>query len=330
MRARRTLLALVGLALALRTPLHAQADTYTWYRFKKAFITAEYKNGTAFGELPSSAWSAAKNPHSESCGGNDAELHIGVFDHGIDLPEAERPPSAPTEADDSWGLVAELPSAGDGDGPGTLKKLAGTHVSFVGYLRVWDEGHAQGSTAPSNPHHVLEVHPAWGFSSDSDSFEARALIRTMPSYSGYGASKFRRVLSSLAAKEWPKVYQDQDFIYVRLLRAENFYQLPVKVTGTQTIDGGHQATVDVYSDAAFKNLRYEGLRCMTATGSEYDDQWREGSQDFLLGFFSVNLRKCLDAVGAAASEEEALPVSDAAEFFVFGAAANKSVASCSK
>ncbi len=327
MKTRRCLTA-VTLVLALARSLSAQADTYTWYRFRKSFINAEYKNGAAFGELKASAWTAAKQAHSTSCGGNDAELHIGIYDPGIALPEGELPPSAPLQSDDKWGLVAELPSAGDGNGPDLLKNLAGKQVKFTGYFRVWDEGHSHGSTAPSNPHHVLELHPAWGFSGDSDSFEARELVRAMASYKGYGASKFRRVLSALSTKEWPKVYQDQDYLYVRLLQAENFYQLPAQVSQVKEIAGGHEALVDVYSDAAFANRRFSGLRCVTAGGSEYDDQWSAGDQDYLLGFFSVNLSKCLEAVGTADSEETAVSAPDAAEFFVFGAATKRAVASC--
>ncbi len=100
----------------------------------------------------------------------------------------------------------------------------------------------------------------------------------MADYQGYGATKFKTVLATAQAKEWPRAYQDDQYLYVSLLKAENFYQLPVRVTSAKEITDGHEATVDVYSDNAFKTKRYEGLRCITRAGSDYDDQWTNGER----------------------------------------------------
>jgi hypothetical protein len=50
-------------------------------------------------------------------------------------------------------------------------------ITFTGYLRLWNEGHDHGQVNASNPHHVLDVHPAWAFVSDNNiTFDNRALV----------------------------------------------------------------------------------------------------------------------------------------------------------
>lgn len=318
----------IGVALFLPKPL--EADGYRWYRFSKAFIAQDFQNGEAFGSVVAKKWDAAKNVHPTKCGGDDGELHIGVFNSG--LADATSMPSLPAGDDDQWGLVAELPDAGSGDGPTTLDSVIGQPVTFKGYFRVWNEGHDQGAVHPSNPHHVLEVHPAWAFETHDGgtSFESPELIRAMSGYQGYGATKFNPIFKTIQAEEWPSAYQDDTYLYVSLLKAENFYQLPVTVTDVKAITGGHEATVDVYPDTAFKTKRFEGLRCVSVVGSPYDQKWKKGEKTYLLGFFSVNLSRALAGAGQAFTEENAVPVPEALEFFVFGRPLGKALASCAK
>jgi hypothetical protein len=305
------------------------AQGQTWYRFRKTFINSTYQNGVAFGSVTATAWAAAATIHPTKCGGKDGELHIGVFDAGIDTGTFGGPPSAPIGSDSDWGLVAELPDANAGAGPSTLDGIKTETVTFTGFVRVWDEGHGTGQVFPSNPHHVLEVHPVWAFQgAGGTSFEDRELIRAMAGYQGYGATKFKPVLKAVHDGEWPLVYQDTDFLYVQLRKADNFYQLPVTVQNVSSISSGHEATVDVYSDRNFQILRYEGLRCLTVTGSDYDNQWEHGTSDFLLGFFSVNLKKCLEQSAGASDEASAVAVPQAVELFVFGHATKSALAAC--
>jgi hypothetical protein len=86
----------------------------------------------------------------------------------------------------------------------------------------------------------------------------------------------------------------------------------------------------VFSDKAISKLVYSGLTAVTADGSPIDDTLKVGQKTFLLGFFSVNLKKAMDDSGGAGSEEEAVSIKDALEFFVVGAAASSAIASCSK
>jgi hypothetical protein len=134
----------------------------------------------------------------------------------------------------------------------------------------------------------------------------------------------------VAGEKWPLAYQDGGRLFVGLAKDQNFYQLPVKVKAKRSVSGGHEWTLDVFSDKAISKLVYSGLTGVTADGSPIDDSLKVGQKTFLLGFFSVNLKKALDASEGAGSEEEAVPVKDALEFLVFGVAANSAVASCSK
>jgi hypothetical protein len=103
-----------------------------WFRFNKAFITAHYADGEAFGTVKAQTWGAAKTVHSTKCGGDDGELHIGALDGGIDLPGSQTPISGKASADDNdWGIVFELPDAKAGKGPGTLTKQVGKRVTFA-------------------------------------------------------------------------------------------------------------------------------------------------------------------------------------------------------
>jgi hypothetical protein len=97
-------------------------------------------------------------------------------------------------------------------------------VTFDGFIRVWNEGHWKGVVHPSNPHHVLEVHPAWGFSAPGGSFDRKDLVTTITGYRGYGLAKYKKVLNE--AGDWLKAYQDADHLYVQLQDASNFFQLP--------------------------------------------------------------------------------------------------------
>ncbi len=110
-----------------------------------------------------------------------------------------------------------------------MTNATGKPLNFNGYLRVWDEGHAQGPVHASNPHHVMEVHPAWGFNGQGVSFSAKRLVAAIPGFSGYGASKFKSLFSTLNANQWPRVYQDADYVHIKMRESPNFFQLPVQV-----------------------------------------------------------------------------------------------------
>jgi hypothetical protein len=324
-------LILLLVTLAVETPVGAAPNptTYNWYRFRKDFITANYQGGVAVGSLAAKHWAAAKNAHSIDCGGSDGELHIGIFDSGLDPGNPE--PSAPEGDATEWGVVAELPNSADGDGQSVLNQHSDSAAVFSGYFRVWDEGHSVGAVHPSNPHHVFEVHPAWGFKIDGGpKFDRKDLIDSMSGFRGFGATIFKPLFQHLDDGDWPMVYQDDTYLYVRLIKASNFFQLPIIVQAVNGFQDGHIASVDVYSDSKFKTVRHEGLRCISVTGSGFDDQWAEGDKAFVLGLFSVNLKKALDAAGAASSESDAVAAPDALEFFVFGRATSGAIATCSK
>jgi len=304
------------------------AQSLTWYGFDRDFILSKYSN-SAIGDLSFTQPHPAMTVHPSSCGGKDAELHIGMTLPEVQLPNNQMPlTDSPDSDDEDWGLVAELPNTNSGDGQSLLNTLAGKPVTFFGYFRVWDEGHGQGQVHPSNPHHVFEIHPAWGFKGVGVNFMRKDLVRPMSGYRGFGATKFKPLLRSLSDEEWPLVFQTEGVLHVGLIRSSNFFQLPVKVKAVSSVSGGHEVTVDVFSNQAMTTLIYSGLTAITATGSPIDSTLSAGQKVFLLGFFSVNLKKALDASNDAHSEDEAIAAQDAVEFFVFGIAPNPAVATC--
>jgi hypothetical protein len=90
------------------------------------------------------------------------------------------------------------------------------------------------------------------------------VIFSIPGYSGYGATKFVPMLQSVP--QWLRVAEDDTFVYVRLVKADNFYQLPVTVKQVKTIANGAgvAALVDVFSDSAHQKLAYPNLTVVTA------------------------------------------------------------------
>ncbi len=312
----------------------AATGTVTWYKFSKKFVTDHYASNSAFGNVTAADWTAAQSVHTISCGGNDGELHIGVPDADIQT-DGSHPISALAGSDTEdpkWGIVAELPNAKE-DGPHEIAALKGDQVTFAGYFRLWDEGHAHGSATNSNPHHVLELHPAWAFGTDASTtaFNRPELIEAIAGYSGYGASKFKPIFKTLDAGNWLKVWQDSDFVYVQLRESPNFHQLPVVLREVRSIPGGHEVLMDLFSDKNFSRLVHEKLRVITASGSPIDDELSsagQGAQMFLLGFFSVNLQKAVELSSSAHSEAEAVAAPDALEFFAFGRAKKSAVSTC--
>jgi len=306
---------LVGCVAALTA---APEGELVWFKFNKAFINAHYDNGEGFGRISATTWGAAKDPHSSKCGGNDAELHVGALESGMQVPNVQSPVSAKANGmDASWGAVFELPDAKSGNGPSTLASHVGQTVGFEGFFRVWNEGHWKGAVHPSNPHHVLEVHPAWRFTFQGGSFDEPSLIRVMSGYRGYGLSKYEPVLDNVG--DWLKAYQDNDFLYVQLRDSSNFFQIPVEVTQSDPIVGGTVVWLDVYSSNQYKRLVYEGLRGIVADGSDVGASLDVGDRLTLLGFFSVNLKTALDGIPPSANAPGlAHSVEDALEFFVFG------------
>lgn len=312
--------------LLVALPLSAQTK---WYQFSKQFVRQHYdQDATAIGTLRVSEMHPSKKVHSIDCGGNDGELHIGVPASGLGARAAVSAPSGGSEA---FGIVAEPPNVQPG-GPffRAVEGADGNAAAFYGYYRVWNEGHDVGAVYPSNPHHVLELHPIWAIRSGSFSYAPRpAVIFPMKGYSGYGASKFSSLLKT--APRWLRVAEDGDILYVQLVKADNFYQLPVVVKEGRTVGNGAAvaALVDVFSDTAHQNLVYTNLTVIAAVNSRIASQLRPNWSTYLLGFFSVNLRKAIEIAAGHQGISAAVPAPGALEFFAFGVPLQKAVSSSS-
>lgn len=110
----------------------------------------------------------------------------------------------------------------------------------------------------------------------------------MATYQGYGSSKFRPLLESLSNDEWLRVAEDDDFVFVQIKKAENFYQLPVTVKQSTTVSGGKQFLVDVFSSGTHANLVHSDLPVVVADGSQIAADLQPDEDTFLLGLFSIN------------------------------------------
>jgi hypothetical protein len=313
---------IVALLLGLPAPALAQTKVY---RFSKTFISSHYTQGNPIGILAASASSPAKNIHPTSCGGNDGELHIGVPANAVDNQGVAI--SGPADASEQFGIVAEPPNIA-ANTKATIDSMKGQPIQFGGYFRVWNEGHDVGAEAASNPHHVLEVHPVWGLQGGNINIPPKgSRVFPMTHYAGYGASKFRPLLTGLLQQKWLKVAEDNDFVFVQLLKADNFYQLPIIPRQIKQVPRGVIAIVDVYSDEAHQNRIYQNLTLLTAQGSRASSQLQADVPTFMLGFFSVNLATVMRLAAGHQGPQNAVFAPAALEFFAFGRPMEHAVAS---
>ena len=102
----------------------------------------------------------------------------------------------------------------------------------------------------------------------------------------------------------------------------------MKVTSISAITGGKEVTLDVFSDQAMTHQVYQGLIGITVLGTPINSSLSVGQKKFLLGFFSVNLKKALQEAQGTSSEANAVNVKGAVEFFIFGVASQGAVVSC--
>jgi len=301
-----------------------------WYKIDKQFIDRNFPPDSAIGELQASESHPAASVHRVGCGGDDGELHVGIPGRAVLRSNSRGLPVSASAAGPAgdFGIVAEPPNA-TRQMRNLLAGVQNQQIVFEGYYRVWNEGHDVGAVHPSNPHHVLELHPAWAFRAGAARSGSPAAVFPMANYQGYGASKFRPVLESVVVERWPKAAEDDDFLYVQLKRAENFYQLPVRVRRRATVSGGSEFVVDVYSSAArTRPPVFPGLAVVVADGSPIAGQLRAGQDTFLLGLFSVNPRKALTAARGRRGMTQAVFAREALEFFAFGVPLRPAVGSC--
>jgi hypothetical protein len=315
---RQLSIALLAMIAAVAAFSQERAQPIKWYRFNKAFIQQHYQqDGSAIGTLKVTEIHPAKNPHPISCGGDDGELHVGIPESAL----GSIPVSAfGNQSDSDFGMVAEPPNVKDGTSfLSKVEAADGSAGAFFGYFRLWNEGHDVGEIYPSNPHHVLEVHPAWGIRASGVNYLPRpAVIFPMTGYSGYGASKFVPMFQSMPT--WLQVAEDEGNVYVQLKQEDNFYQLPVIVKQTKIIanNAGVAALVDVYADTAHQHLVYQNLEVIAAANSHIASQLHADWSTYLLGFFSVNLAKAMAIASGHQGRANAAQATGALEFFAFG------------
>jgi hypothetical protein len=149
----------------------------------------------------------------------------------------------------------------------------------------------------------------------------------MAGYAGYGASKFRPMLTGMLQQKWLRVADDGDFVLIQLVRADNFYQLPIIPRQIKQVPRGVVAIVDVFSDEAHQNRIFQNLTVVTAAGSRASSQLQANVPTFMLGFFSVNLATAMQAAKGHQGFGNAVFAPSALEFFAFGRPLEHAVAS---
>jgi hypothetical protein len=252
-------------------------------------------------------------------------MHVGI--EGSALDNQGIAVSGPATGGEEFGVVAEPPNV-RANIKAAIDGLRGQPIEFTGYFRVWNEGHDVGPLHASNPHHVLELHPAWGVHGANVDIPPRgSRVFSMSNYAGYGASRFRPLLTGFLQQKWLKVSEDDDFVFIQLLRADNFYQLPIVPRQVTQIPRGVVAIVDVFSDEAHQNLIFPGLRLITPRGSRASSQLQVNTPTFMLGFFSVNLATAMQVAVGHRGANQAAFAPDALEFFAFGRPLKRAVAS---
>jgi hypothetical protein len=299
--------------------LHAQD---VWFKFNKNFVQQHVNESTGFGSLSVSVSHPAGNVHSVSCGGQDGELHIGVLDVEVTDAGGQGVSGVPNQNDAKWGLVVE-PVNLKGNDQNDISTVSQGQAEYAGFFRVWNEGHYKGVVYPSNPHHVLELHPNWSYRGSGIDSDRTASVHPMSGFAGYGATKVRPLLQSVAKDGWLQTYEDSNFVYINLRKADNFYQLPVTITSISDVDGGRQAIVDVYSDAAHRRRIYEGLT-VNMLSDDFSNGLSESDKTFFLGIFSVNPRRALTLASGHGPNDPA-DASKALEFFSYGFPHEKAV-----
>ena len=317
---KRLLLGLSVFVIGASAFAQTSSPAAKWYKFSKVFVSEHYSSDSAVGQLEATAVFPNKSVHKITCGGEDGELHMGIAGEAIKWSHPQGIPfsAIATDNDSQFGIVAE-PVNLTSTTNNAAQALSGKGTTFTGYFRLWNEGHDSGTVFPSNPHHVLELHPVWKFDGVSQHFSSPASIRSMTGYQGYGASKFKPILLLLNQEKWLHVYEDADFIYVQLARADNFYQLPVAIKSVRNVTGAVEATVDVFSDEARTKLVLENLRVIANKGSRVATRLSNGEKlKFLLGIFSVNLQVAGTQAKGHKSAQQAVFAPSALEFFTYG------------
>ncbi len=96
------------------------------------------------------------------------------------------------------------------------------------------------------------------------------------------------------------------------------------------VSGGVEATVDVFSDQGHHNQVLSGLHVIANAGSDIAGQLNSADNiRFLLGIFSVNLRKAEDLARGHQGQDNAVFAPSALEFFAYGVPLGRAVASSS-
>jgi hypothetical protein len=127
---------------------------------------------------------------------------------------------------------------------------------------------------------------------------------------------------------WPRVFEDDDEIFIGMAEASNFFQFPAIVRSVTPVTGGSEVVVDVFNTLEFENLVWDDLRGIAAAGTPIMASLTPGTRLSILGVFSINLRRAMDLSAGASSKATAADASDAIEFFIDGKPRKRAIVDC--
>lgn len=239
-------------------PLAASADAYDFW-LSEAFVQKLASQNTLM--FPMRVRLEARSEvHSL---GSDCEMHIAG--HPVDAEDTAAPP----------GVVVEPPNLCKNQPPGggtwadfVDQSLIGQTCTVIGFPRIFDE-HLVGDETPTNPHHMLEIHPALKIDCDTADLDATGFLAYHEGMSEIQASS---AATCFDTRLWVRQRDDLDryeFLANRHRYCGNFASFELSVFTEwirQLSNTGHSAIVRVRPEG----MGYRTLKIYTYPGTPAD------------------------------------------------------------
>jgi hypothetical protein len=127
--------------------------------------------------------------------------------------------------------------------------------------------------------------------------------------------------------QWPRAYRSATALNLLLSQESNFYQLPLRIQNVQVSADALLLRADVCAEVGCSSdtLLHKNLRLVTRADSQAGKAYTAGEVTEVVGIFSVHLGRALSLTPNATTAAQAVAVSDALEFYVFGRATKPAV-----
>jgi hypothetical protein len=121
------------------------------------------------------------------------------------------------------------------------KQLNGERITVEGVPRIWFE-HTAGSTGPSNPDHVFEIHAVTKMTTDSRSLDLTTWIHDVARLPGISDATIEKILGSSGVTVTSLASGDVEVTFDRPGRIGNFGRMTVRLelNTMKNVAGGHR------------------------------------------------------------------------------------------